>query len=141
VIGEPTTVLMRRDDLASAFGFCMGRQYQVLSDLATWVRLMRGRKAAYLHDSLSQFRLHQGQDQRRSLQALWANVEWLQLLLDADNDGLFEGHDAAVRASLKAKLDALVPFITHNAAALREQGGPVDAIPRLLRQALDRLLH
>lgn len=141
VIGEPTTVLMRRRDMDATFGFCMDRQYQVLSDVATWVRLIRGRKAAYLHDSLSQFRLHEGQDQRRSLQALWANVEWLQLLLDADNDGLFDGHDDAVRTSLKGKLDALVPFITMHAGALREQGGPVDNIPRLLRQALDRLLH
>jgi len=141
VIGEPTTVLMRRSDLGAAFGFCMGRQLQVLSDIATWVRLIRGRKAAYLHDSLSPFRLHEGQDQRRSLQALWANVEWLQLLLDADNDGLFDGHDDAVRASLQGKLDGLVPFITRHAAALCEQGGPVDSIPRLLRQALDRLLH
>ena len=141
VIGEPTTVLVRRRELGASFGFCMGRQYHVISDIATWIRLIRGRKAAYLHDSLSSFRLHAGQDQRRSLQRLWANLEWLQLLLDADIDGLFDGHDGAVRTMLKGKLDALVPYITQNAEALREQGGPVDNIPRLLRQALDRLLH
>jgi len=141
VIGEPTTVLLRRADLGSTFGFCMGRQYQVLSDIATWFRLIRGRRAAYIHDTLSTFRLHSGQDQRRALQALWANLEWLQLLLDADMDGLFDGYDNAVRTALKSKLDILIPYITERAPLLREQGGPVDAIPRLLRQALGRLLH
>lgn len=140
-VGEPTTVLLRREELGAAFGFALGRQYQVLSDVATWVRLMRGRRVVWLHESLSLFRIHQGQDQRRSLQQLWASVEWLQLLLDADNAGWFEGHDEAVRASLKIKLDGLVPYITQHAAQLREGGAHVESIQRLLRQALDRLLH
>lgn len=141
VVGEPTTVLLRREELGAAFGFCLGRQYQVLSDIATWLRMMRGRRVVWLHDSLSLFRIHAGQDQRRSLQQLWASVEWLQLLLDADKAGWLEGHDELVRASLKIKLDVLVPYITQHAAQLREGPGHVETIQRLVRQALDRLLH
>ncbi len=141
VIGEPTTVLMRRAELGSALGFCLGRQYQVLLDIATWIRLMRGRQVAYLHQSLSLFRIHAGQDQRRPLQRLLASLEWLQLLLDADSAGWFTGQDAAVRASLSTKLAALLPYIVAQADTLREAENQSEQIQRQVRQALDRLLH
>lgn len=141
VIGEPTTVLMRRADLGAGFGFFAGRQYQVLSDVATWLRLMHGRRVVYLREPMSQFRLHGGQDQRRALQALQANVEWLQLLLDANAAGLYVQDEVPFQRALKAQLDSLVPFITQHADAVREGGYHAEGIQRVLRQAFDRLFH
>jgi glycosyltransferase involved in cell wall biosynthesis len=141
VIGEPTTVMARRAELGASFGFFCGRQYEVLSDIATWLALMPGRRVAYMREPLSRFRLHEGQDQRRSLQSLRANIEWLQLLLEANAAGLYVKDDASFRRVLRAKIDVLVPYITQHADALREGAIHVEPIQRLLRQAFDRLLH
>jgi glycosyltransferase involved in cell wall biosynthesis len=141
VIGEPTTVMLRRADLGSNFGFFCGRQYQVLSDVATWLGLMAGRRAAVLREPLSKFRLHGGQDQRRSLQVLQANVEWLQLLLDANAAGLYVTNEADFQRILKAQIDSTVPLITTSAQAVREGACHAEPIQRVLRQAFDRLLH
>lgn len=141
VIGEPTTVMMRRADLGASFGFFAGRQYQVLSDVATWLGLMHGRRVVYLRDPLSKFRLHGGQDQRRALQALQANVEWLQLLLDANAAGLYVTDDAAFRRTLKAQLDSFIPFVTRHADDIRQGAFHAEPLQRVLRQAFDRLLH
>ncbi|WP_374660042.1 glycosyltransferase family 2 protein [Inhella sp.] len=141
VIGEPTTVMMRRTELGAGFGFFCGRQYQVLSDVATWLSLMHGRRVVYLRDPLSKFRLHGGQDQRRALQALNANVEWLQLLLDANAAGLYVTDESAFQRVLRHQLDSLVPFLTRHADAVREGATHAEPIQRVLRQAFDRLFH
>lgn len=141
VIGEPTTVMLRRAELGAGFGFFCGRQYQVLSDVATWLGLMQGRRVVYLREALSKFRLHGGQDQRRALQSLQANTEWLQLLLDANAAGLYVQDDAAFRRTLRAQLDSFIPFLTQHAEAIREGAMHAEPIQRVLRQAFDRLLH
>ena len=141
VVGEPTTVLLRRADLGASFGFFGGRQYQVISDVATWLQLMQGRRVVYLRDALSKFRLHGGQDQRRALQALNANVEWLQMLLDANAAGLYLTDEAQFQRTLRHQLDSLVPFLTKHADAVRSSATHAEPIQRVLRQAFDRLFH
>jgi len=141
VIGEPTTAMFRRAELGASFGFYAGRQYQVLSDVATWLRLMAGRRVIVLREALSYFRLHPGQDQRRALQAVQANVEWLQLLLDARDQGPYLQDEAAFRRTLRAQIDSLVPFLTKNADAIRDGDCHVEPLQAVLRQAFDALLH
>lgn len=141
VIGEPTTAMVRRAELGSSFGFFCGRQYMVLSDVATWLSLMAGRRVAVLREPLSKFRLHGGQDQRRSLQVLQANVEWLQLLLDANAAGLYLTNETDFQRVLKAQIDSLVPLLTGSAQAVREGACHAEPIQRVLRQGFDRLFH
>ncbi|MBB5206376.1 glycosyltransferase involved in cell wall biosynthesis [Inhella inkyongensis] len=141
VVGEPTTAMFRRRDLSASFGFFAGRQYQVLSDVATWLRLIQGRRVVVLREALSYFRLHGGQDQRRSLQAVQANVEWLDLLIDSHDQGLYVQDVEAFRRTLKAQLDALVPFLTKEAEAIRSGACHIEPIQSALRRGFDRLFH
>lgn len=141
VIGEPTTTMFRRRELGASFGFFLGRQYQVISDVASWLRLIHGRRVAVFRDPLSSFRLHSGQDQRRSLQAVQANVEWLQMLIDAHDAGLYVTDKTRFRETLRAQLDGLVPFLTKEADAIREGAFHVEPLQAALRQAFDRLFH
>ena len=61
VIGEPTTVLFRKNDIKENFGNYLGRQYRPLSDVSTWLCLLRDGRAVYIAEPLSFFRLHRGQ--------------------------------------------------------------------------------
>ena len=83
-VGEPSTVLFRRADLAPPgyFGFA-GAEGHGIIDMATWTALLLKGDAVYLRDALSSFRIHAGQRQHdpakarrniqsiRELQAAW----------------------------------------------------------------------
>jgi len=89
-IGEPSTALFRRDDLARQaphyFGFrgCAGHG---IIDLVMWASLLMKGNAVYLHDAQSGFRFHAEQRQHdparrernvasiRELQAAWLALE------------------------------------------------------------------
>jgi glycosyltransferase involved in cell wall biosynthesis len=89
-IGEPSTALFRRDDLARhapdyfAFRGCAGHG---IIDLVMWASLLMKGNAVYLHDAQSGFRFHAGQRQHdparrernvasiRELQAAWLALE------------------------------------------------------------------
>lgn len=141
LVGEPTTAMMRRADLAGCFGFFAGRQYQVLSDVATWLRLLQQGSLIYLREPLSKFRLHGGQDQRRELQIINANLEWLRLLLDGRDGGFYLQDETAFNKALKNQLDSVVPYLTGQRETLRSGAIDAEAVKALLNQALDRLFH
>lgn len=89
-IGEPSTALFRRDDLARrapdyfAFRGCAGHG---IIDLVMWASLLMKGNAVYLHEPQSSFRFHSGQRQHdptrhernvasiRELQAAWLALE------------------------------------------------------------------
>lgn len=141
LVGEPTTAMVRRADLAGCFGFYAGRQYQVLSDVATWLRLLQRGALAYLREPLSQFRLHGGQDQRRELQVINANLEWLQLLLDARADGYYLKDSEAFHKALQNQLDSVLPYLTSQRETLRSGAIDAETVQRLMRQGIDALFH
>ena len=60
-IGEPTTALFRKNSLKVPFGTFAGRRYGCNVDLATWFSLMLEGTGLYLTNTLSYFRIHQGQ--------------------------------------------------------------------------------
>ena len=65
-IGEPTTVLFRRADLAPEDGRVFrwgGRDYHCLADLGLWLRLLAQGQAYYHAQPLSAVRRHAGQEQ------------------------------------------------------------------------------
>lgn len=140
VIGEPTTVLIRRADIGDSFGWFCGTQYNVLSDLGTWMSLMANRFCVYLAEPLSSFRLHAAQDQRNNGIALKANIEWLRLLLDGHANGLFITDEQEFRQQLSAKLSNLVPFLANHHEEIRRGSYDVPAIQALIARALGMLL-
>jgi len=67
IIGEPTTVLFRKSDLAGArptIASLGGRPIDWNVDVAMWLHLLACGDAVYLVDSLSEFRQHPEQQQR-----------------------------------------------------------------------------
>lgn len=140
VIGEPTTVLLRRADIGDRFGVFCGHQYQVLSDLSTWMQVMAGKQCVYLKDAMSYFRMHAGQDQRRKSTALKANLEWLRLLLDGHANGLYITDKTEFHELLATKLSGLVPFLAQHHAEIREGDFDVPAIQALIARALGMLM-
>jgi hypothetical protein len=117
-----------------------------LSDLATWMDLLcrPASYCVYLHEPLSRFRLHGGQDQRKPVTALRSNIEWLQLLVDGRQAGrIFSeaGGDEAFRQVLADKLSRLVPFLAAQHAEIRHGEIDVDSLQRLLRRSFQMLWH
>ena len=68
-IGEPSTALFRRADLALEEGLVFrwgGRDYHCLADMSLWLRLLAQGLAYYDASVLSEFRMHPGQEQHGS---------------------------------------------------------------------------
>ncbi|HDR6315679.1 TPA: glycosyltransferase [Bacillus thuringiensis] len=65
-IGEPTTVLFRKNDLQEPYGVFDKRRYLCNVDIASWLSLLSKGKAVYIAETLSYFRLHPGQQLNES---------------------------------------------------------------------------
>lgn len=83
-IGEPTTVMFRRADLAwirpHYASFDGHDDIRVVGDIATWHNLLSQGEAVYLARPLSRFRIHPGQNQARPeirelIAESWAKVD------------------------------------------------------------------
>ena len=103
-IGEPTTAMFRRPQLAiegdSMFRWG-GRDYHCLADLAVWLRLLRTGLAYYAADVASEYRMHPGQEQERPGGRFECMVERLAIAREARRAG-FLASTAAWRAALGA---------------------------------------
>lgn len=141
LIGEPTTALFRRSDIGAGFGRFCGRQYEIMTDLSTWMELMHGRHCVYIAEPLSYFRLHGGQDQRKKTTALKANMEWLQLLIDGHKHGRYIVNPAEFREMLAQKLTGLLPFVISNHEEIRNGDYDVEDMLGQIRSALHWLLQ
>lgn len=141
LVGEPTTAMFRRADIAEGFGRFCGQEYAVLSDLSTWMHLMHGRHCVYIAEPLSYFRLHGGQDQRKKATALNAQLEWLQLLLDGHKNGLYSLDDEDFRGQLAGKLPRLVEYLAAQRDEIRQGSYDIGRMQRLLSEGFAALVH
>lgn len=101
VIGEPTTVLFKKEYLEGPFGLYRGRIYTYLNDLATWIHIMSKGKAAFIKEELSSFRVHSGQNQKKPEFMILAIKEWFRLLKNSRKDGFLskdEDYTQALRS-------------------------------------------
>jgi len=113
LIGEPTTVLFRRSAVPGRFGMFMGRQYETMSDISTWLQILSTHDCVYVPEALSYFRIHGGQDQARGLPIrVRANVDWLQMLCDAHSHGAFLRNRDVVREMLTSKLTTCIWYLS-----------------------------
>jgi glycosyltransferase involved in cell wall biosynthesis len=90
LIGEPSTVMFRRADVALEGGVFTwgGRSYRCLADLSLWLRLLAKGTAYYDSAVLSEYRMHPGQEQRQG--AVACITERLQLADEARRAGFLE---------------------------------------------------
>lgn len=88
IIGEPTTVLFRKKDLTEKFGIYQGKQYSLINDMAAWLSLLSKGKAVYIPETLSYFRLHPNQNNKK----MGANLfgQWLDIIIASREDGFLE---------------------------------------------------
>ncbi|HUJ01203.1 MAG TPA: glycosyltransferase [Usitatibacter sp.] len=106
VIGEPTTVMFRRshlpieDDSVFRWG---GHEYHCLADMSIWLRLLSSGLAYYCASPLSEYRRHEGQEQRRPGARLECTVERLWIVREARRAG-FLAAEGAWRRALEAIL-------------------------------------
>lgn len=140
VLGEPTTVLMKLKAIKHGFGWYFGVKFSVLSDVATWLSILKDSDCVYIADALSYFRQHSGQDQMNSNMKVRATIDWFRLFLLSHHHGAFIKDRASFHEMLAVKLNALVNYITMNHADLRHEMYNQAEIEQLITDATKELL-
>ncbi len=140
LIGEPTTVLVRKSALEGQFGVFLGREYHVLSDVATWLAVLARHDGVYLPEALSYFRIHGGQDQRNNGIRIKSNIDWLHLLCDAIEHNKFLPNRVASEEMLSSKLITCLWYLSSVRAEIKQGGYDLEDIHALMRQATTLLL-
>ncbi|MBB3676492.1 glycosyltransferase [Modestobacter versicolor] len=107
VIGEPTTVLFRRDDVRPEDLWMVdGRTVDVLNDVQLWLGLLAVGSAWYTPETLSRFRWHPGQNSHNPRYVGRAERDWSRLVDWGARNGFLredgEEHRAQARALLTA---------------------------------------
>lgn len=80
LVGEPSAVLFRRQDLQNHYWHADCRGYRVISDVAMWLELLERGNLFLFREPLSYYRRHGGQEGQRPEVILRGRLEWLQLL-------------------------------------------------------------
>ena len=94
LIGEPSTVLFRRADLVPEPGGIFrwaGEDYHCLADMALWLRLLTRGAAFFCADALSEFRMHDGQEQGTEAGRLSCLLERRRIARRAREAGFLAG--------------------------------------------------
>jgi predicted O-linked N-acetylglucosamine transferase (SPINDLY family)/glycosyltransferase involved in cell wall biosynthesis len=141
LVGEPTTVLVRRADIGDIFGTFAGRQYTVLSDIATWLSILATRDCIYISDTLSYFRIHSKQDQRDPTIKIRATIEWFDLLLNAHTKNIFLKEDSYFKKILSSKINGLTNYITENYEDLNKEPQQNERIIKTITSSISNLLN
>jgi glycosyltransferase involved in cell wall biosynthesis len=103
-IGEPTTVLFKREDLTEPFGTFCGRQYRSGVDAASWLTLLAKGNAVYIPDSLSFGRHHESNISKTEDTRLRAVMDWVHLIFHSRKKGFLQS-DNDRKIAVKACLD------------------------------------
>jgi predicted O-linked N-acetylglucosamine transferase (SPINDLY family)/glycosyltransferase involved in cell wall biosynthesis len=140
LVGEPTTVLMRRSDIGEALGVFAGRRYTVLSDIATWLSILATRDCIYISEPLSYFRIHSEQDQRGSTMKIKASIEWFGLFMDAHKNQLFLQDRTEFLNLLAGKIGGFASHVAINHKEIRSGNYSVDEICDVILNGFKDLL-
>lgn len=107
VIGEPTTVLFRREDVAPEDLWLVdGRTVDVLNDVQLWLQLLARGPAFYTPRSLSRFRQHGGQNSNNPRYVGRGERDWSRLIDWAARTGFFPDPRQERRAQARALVEA-----------------------------------
>lgn len=93
-IGEPTTVMFRKADIIDNrpnFMSYAGRPAHRNGDISAWIALLSRGDGAWLHETLSSFRIHAGQVSHNEEFRRTARQAWTDLQTDGEETGLVAG--------------------------------------------------
>ena len=103
VIGEPTTVLFRRDDVSpDDLWIIDGRPVDVSNDVQLWLYLLAKGPAYYTPLTLSRFRSHDGQNSHNPRYVGRAERDWSRLIDWGARHGFLAGEGQERRAQARA---------------------------------------
>ena len=88
-IGEPTTVLIKRDLLENHYWEADCRGYKAISDVVMWLELLKKGDLAYIVNSLSSFRIHNNQEQSNINVIILSRIEWYKIFVEEYDDKYF----------------------------------------------------
>lgn len=88
-IGEPTTVLIKRNLLEHHYWNADCRGYKAISDVVMWLELLSKGRMVYIAEALSSFRMHEQQEQAGINVILLSRIEWFELAKEAYEIGYF----------------------------------------------------
>ncbi|MFZ3323066.1 MAG: glycosyltransferase family 2 protein [Usitatibacter sp.] len=133
LIGEPTSAMFRRGGVeiepAGLFTW-QGKSYRCLADLALWLRLMADGSMFYCASTLSEYRVHAGQEQRSRGMGLDCITERVDLVKAARDAGYLakpaQHQVALMRVDALAKAWRQRPGLT--AAQAAELDGVVSSV-------------
>lgn len=89
-IGEPSTVMFRKNLVKEPFGSLSGIPFRIIADTALWFQLLTRGNAIYLIKPLSSFRIHPGQDQRQPDSEIIGSLEWVELIREMRRQGYLQ---------------------------------------------------
>ena len=81
-IGEPTTVLIKRDLLENHYWEADCRGYKAISDVVMWLELLKKGDLAYIVNPLSSFRIHNNQEQSNINVIILSRIEWYRVFVE-----------------------------------------------------------
>ncbi len=81
-IGEPSTVLFKKEDLDEPYGRLFGVDALCNDDVATWLNLLKKGKLAYISFPLSFFRIHSNQAQNKPHYKAKGFIDWIEHILN-----------------------------------------------------------
>jgi GT2 family glycosyltransferase len=88
-IGEPTTPIFKRKDVENIFIFA-DKEYNICSDMITWLQLLSKGNIVYLVEPLSSFRLHEDQGQKQKNNEIIGAIELAHQVLNARKYGFLK---------------------------------------------------
>lgn len=89
LIGEPSAVLFRREDLIHHYWQAEVKGYKTISDVAMWCELMEKGHCLIFKQPLSFYRRHGAQEGQRPEIVLLSRLEWMQLITSYYEQGKF----------------------------------------------------
>lgn len=112
-LGEPSTVLFRVKDLQDHYWEASCREYISISDVAMWMQLLEHGDLLYITEPLSSFRIHNGQEQSNFSVIVNSRNEWLQLITEYFQRGVFIEKSSEYRYSLKKWINDSKNIMAH----------------------------
>lgn len=105
IIGEPSAVLFRRNDLTHHYWRAESKGLKAISDVAMWMELLEKGGLVVFRDSLSYYRRHDDQEGQQIEVVLLSRIEWFKLINEYYNRKLFITTEEDYRKGLERLYD------------------------------------
>ncbi|ORU00580.1 hypothetical protein D081_1103 [Anaerovibrio sp. JC8] len=114
LLGEPSAVLFRRNDLTHHYWQAEAKGYKTISDVAMWCELLEKGHAVVFKKPLSYYRRHDNQEGQQEEVILLSRLEWMKLITNYYEQGVFIKNHADYKKALMALYNEYVNKFSNN---------------------------